>query len=85
MMAQLEKDLKNAATYKELAWEWVHTFSSQVETANKAYSTLVRTYKEKEEEQANLRDAFAEQIHGEISSIKQNLRDLVDTISENFQ
>lgn len=44
-MAKMEEELAKATTYKDLAWQWEMTFSSQVEATNKVYATLVSTYK----------------------------------------
>lgn len=54
LMAKLEAEVAEAAEYTKLAWQWKRTYNSHVEAANRAYATMVRTFKEMQQKDVDI-------------------------------
>lgn len=69
LMTKLEDELAKIAQYTKLTWQWERTYNAQVEFANKAYATLITSFKEMKQEVVKLREAFIKQFYSDISSV----------------
>lgn len=77
--------MAKAVEYIKLTWQYKMTFNSHDEAVNKAHATLVSTYKEMLPQEDDLQESFDKHIHSEISTIRRNLRDMVDDVTINFE